>query len=83
MSWWPQPHYWDKSAYNVGYWSPWAEGWFLARLSKIRSGDAEIYGSKRWGEHLKSGKIAKTVRNAVEDAAALFLTRDLRIYVSD
>ncbi|KAF8868722.1 hypothetical protein BD779DRAFT_1396287, partial [Infundibulicybe gibba] len=37
-SWWPKTHTWEKSGYNVGYWSIDCENFYQRRLEEIKSG---------------------------------------------
>ncbi|KAG1850421.1 hypothetical protein F4604DRAFT_1592846 [Suillus subluteus] len=38
VSWWPQPHAWNASGLNVGFWSARCEDWFQTCLGNIQEG---------------------------------------------
>jgi hypothetical protein len=66
-SWWPRPELWEASSFNVGFWSPVAESWFVQRREKYRAGQAQPLTRPQWQQSIKKG-----------DKRALHLTRELR-----
>ncbi|TDL13642.1 hypothetical protein BD410DRAFT_707328, partial [Rickenella mellea] len=62
-SWWPKQATWEKSTYNVGYWTRFAEEWFQARLVLIRNNTATLKSATEWYETFgKKGKTLKLAR---------------------
>ena len=56
LSWWPLPHTWHGSGFNIGYWTEECETWFRKRLTDIEQGTAKPLSSKKWKKDLKRSR---------------------------
>jgi hypothetical protein len=73
LSWWPKHATWEKSQFNVGYWTRFAEEWFQRRLAEIRSNNAQCKTAAQWYRSIPKKGSAVTLIEKYEQVATAFL----------
>lgn len=73
LSWWPKHATWEKSQFNVGYWTRFAEEWFQRRLTEIRSNKAQCKTAAQWYRSIPKKGNAVVLFEKYEEVARAFL----------
>jgi hypothetical protein len=73
LSWWPKQATWEKSQYNVGYWTRFAEEWFERRLTEIRSNNAQCKNAAQWYRSIPKKGNALVLPAKYEEVAKAYL----------
>ena len=75
VSWWPRSLAWEVSGLNCGYWSRDAEGWFKARLEKIRIAPQSIklLSHNEWRGNIRFNRDALKLSKNNERLSAQYL----------
>lgn len=57
-SFWPPPWIWDKSGYNIGYWAPDCEDWYMNRMEEYVNGTGQyrLLNVNQWDVNLRRFK---------------------------
>jgi hypothetical protein len=72
-SWWPKPTTWAISAFNVGYWTKYAEDWFQKRLTSIRNNEESCRTAAQWHNTIPRRMQGLNLAKKAEEAAGMFL----------
>ena len=77
LSWWPKQLTWVGSNFDVGYWMPDNEVWFLTYLGKIRVGEVQPQNACRWTNALKKYKFTAKIVHNCRSACTDYLSKSL------
>ena len=77
LSWWPKQLTWVGSNFDIGYWTPDNEVWFLTHLGKIRVGEVQPQNARRWTNALKKYKFTAKIVHNYRSACTDYLSESL------
>ncbi|KLO07596.1 hypothetical protein SCHPADRAFT_836413 [Schizopora paradoxa] len=67
-SFWPPPWVWDASGYNLGYWAPDCEDWYVHKLEDYREGKGahKLQNATQWMNKLRRFKDTTHIADTLE-----------------